>query len=120
VRIADPRTRSGGSPLQLSAASMLRSQARKANERLSLDCPVVLGIDEHTLHKKKQFATTFCDLGKRRIFDTVQGKAATDLEGFLSHLNGRERFVSTCVQPCAVWSGVISQTASWWPPPLAQ
>ena len=35
---------------------------RKAAERESLQCPMVLGIDEHTLHKKQRFATTFCDL----------------------------------------------------------
>ena len=28
---------------------------RKANERLSLQCPKVLGIDEHTLHKAKRW-----------------------------------------------------------------
>jgi transposase len=86
---------------------MLRSQARKANERLSLDCPVVLGIDEHTLHKKKQFATTFCDLGKRRIFDIVQGKAATDLEGFLSQLNGREKVKMVCIDLCSAFRSLV-------------
>jgi transposase len=62
--------------------------ARKASQRLSLDCPLILGIDENTLHKKKQFATTFCDLGNRRVFEIVAGKSASDLEGFLSRLNG--------------------------------
>jgi hypothetical protein len=28
---------------------------RKAKERISLNCPRVLGIDEHTLHKKEAF-----------------------------------------------------------------
>ena len=28
---------------------------RKANEHLSLQCPRVLGIDEHTLHKAKRW-----------------------------------------------------------------
>jgi len=40
--------------------------ARKARERLSLQCPVVLGIDEHTLHKGTRFATTFADLKNHR------------------------------------------------------
>lgn len=35
---------------------------RKARERLSWQCPKVLGIDEHTLHKGQRFVTTFCDL----------------------------------------------------------
>ena len=28
---------------------------RKASERMSLDCPAYLGIDEHTLHKGQRF-----------------------------------------------------------------
>ena len=61
---------------------------RKAAERLSLECPLMLGIDEHTLHKKTKFATTFCDLANNRIFDIVEGKSAADLEGFFSKLKG--------------------------------
>jgi transposase len=41
---------------------------RKAKERLSLDCPRILGIDEHTLHRGQRFMTTFCDLKNRRVF----------------------------------------------------
>jgi len=81
--------------------------ARKASERLSLDCPVVLGIDEHTLHKKKQFATTFCDLGNRRVFDIVPGKSASDLEGFLSRLNGRERVKMVCIDLCSAFRSLV-------------
>lgn len=81
--------------------------ARKASERLSLDCPVMLGIDEHTLHKKKQFATTFCDLGNRRIFDIVQGKSAADLEGFLSKLNGREKVKMVCIDLCSAFRRLV-------------
>lgn len=80
---------------------------RKASERLSLDCPVVLGIDEHTLHKKQQFATTFCDLGNRRIFDIVQGKSAADLEGFLSRLNGREKVKMVCIDLCSAFRSLV-------------
>jgi hypothetical protein len=64
-----------------STVSRIYSQftERKARERLSLDYPLILGIDEHTLRKKKQFATTFCDLGNPRVSDIVEGKSASDL-----------------------------------------
>ena len=38
----------------------------KARERQSLNCPQVLGIDEHTLHRGYQMVTTLCDLKNRR------------------------------------------------------
>lgn len=48
---------------------------RKARERESLQCPRILGIDEHRVHRGMPFATTFCDLKNRRIFDIVPGPA---------------------------------------------
>jgi transposase-like protein len=87
---------------------------RKARERLSLDCPLILGIDEHTLHKKKQFATTFCDLGNRRVFDIVEGKSASDLEGFLSRLNGREKVRMVCIDLCSAFRSLAPRTPRNW------
>jgi hypothetical protein len=52
--------------MKLGSATVERIYAeftsRKHRERLSLQCPQVLGIDEHTLHKGQRVATTFCDL----------------------------------------------------------
>jgi transposase len=70
---------------------------RKAKERLSLDCPEVLGIDEHTLHKGQRFATTFCDLKNHRIFDISPGRSEPELAGYLGSLNGRERVRMVCI-----------------------
>ena len=80
---------------------------RKASERLSLYCPRILGIDEHTLHKKKQFSTTFCDLGNHRVFDIVPGKSAADLEGFLSRLKGREKVKMVCIDLCSAFRSLV-------------
>jgi transposase len=62
---------------------------RKAKERLSLECPSILGIDEHSLHRRQRFATTFCDLKNHRVFDITPGKSDADLQGFLGGLRGR-------------------------------
>ncbi len=67
----------------------------------------MLGIDEHTLHKNRQFATTFCDLGNHRIFDIFEGKSATELEGFLSHLIGREKVKVVCIDLCSAYRLLI-------------
>jgi transposase len=60
----------------------------------------LLSVLAHTLHKKTQFATTFCDLGNRRVFDVVPGKSAPDLEDFLSRLKGREKLKMICIDLC--------------------
>jgi len=70
---------------------------RKARERISLDCPLYLGIDEHTLHKGQKFCTTFCDLKNHRVFDVHPGKSDEELAGFLSSLKGRKRVRLVCI-----------------------
>jgi transposase len=80
---------------------------RKAAERLSLDCPRYLGIDEHTLHKGQRFCTTFCDLKNRRIFDIRPGKSEADLAGFLSKLRGREKVKVVCIDLSSSYRSLI-------------
>ena len=80
---------------------------RKAAERLSLDCPRYLGIDEHTLHKNQRFCTTFCDLKNRRIFDIQPGKSEADLAAFLSKLKGRERVQVVCIDLSSSYRSLI-------------
>ena len=70
---------------------------RKAKERLSQDCPRILGIDEHTLHRGQRFMTTFCDLKKHRIFDISPGRSEPELAGYLSTLRGRDRVRVVCI-----------------------
>ena len=79
----------------------------KAKERISINCPRVLGIDEHTLHKKKRFATTFCDLARRRVFDIVPGKSIQDLLPFLCRLKGRHRVKVVCIDLSSSYRSLI-------------
>jgi transposase len=80
---------------------------RKASERLSLLCPQILGIDEHTLHKGCRFATTFCDLKNHRVFDVVEGKSAASLESFLLSLRGREKVRVVCIDLSSAYRALI-------------
>jgi transposase len=86
---------------ELGSASVERIYAeftsRKARERLSLECPLVLGIDEHRVHRGMPFATTFCDLKNHRIFDIVPGRSEGELRAFLSRLKGREKVRVVCI-----------------------
>ena len=71
--------------------------SRKASERQSLECPRILGIDEHRVHRGMPFATTFCDLRNHRIFDLVPGRSEPELRGFLAALKGREKVQVICM-----------------------
>lgn len=85
---------------------------RKAKERMSLDCPRILGIDEHSLHRRQRFATTFCDLKNRRVFDITAGKSDADLQGFLQRLRGRENVRVVCIDLSASYRALIRR---WFP-----
>lgn len=86
---------------------------RKAAERISLHCPQILGIDEHTIHKKKgRFATTFCDLKNHKVFDIVEGKSSEALEGFLSRLQGRDKVRMVCIDLSSPYRSLIRK---WFP-----
>ena len=85
---------------------------RKARERESLECPLVLGIDEHTVHKGHRFATTFCDLRNRRVFDISPGRSEAELRGFLSRLRGRERVRVVCIDLSSSYRALVRR---WFP-----
>ena len=86
--------------------------ARKAAERIRLDCPLYLGIDEHTLHKAHRFATTFCDLKNHKVFEVQPGKSETELSAFLGSLRGRERVRLVCIDLSSPYRRLVRQ---WFP-----
>jgi transposase len=85
---------------------------RKARERLSLDCPQVLGIDEHTLHRGQRFATTFCDLKNHRVFDISPGRSEAELASYLRTLRGREQVRVVCIDLSNSYRAMIRR---WFP-----
>ncbi len=72
-------------------------------------CPVVLGIDEHSFSKKQGYATTLCDLRQHRIFDVVKGKSAQDLKSYLSQLQGKEKVKVICIDLSSSYRQLIRQ-----------
>src|SRR5580698_2717169 len=85
---------------------------RKARERLSLDCPRVLGIDEHTLHRGQRFATTFCDLKRHRVFDISPGRSEAELSSYLRTLRGRHKVKVVCIDLSNSYRSLIRR---WFP-----
>jgi len=85
---------------------------RKAKERISLDCPQVLGIDEHTLHRSQRFATTFCDLKNHRVFDISPGRSEAELSSYLRTLRGRQNVRVVCIDLSNTYRSMVRR---WFP-----
>jgi len=101
---------------RISAPTVSRTYAtftqRKAKERLRQECPPVLGIDEHTLHRNGKYITTFCDLKAHKVFDVVQGRSSSELAQYLSKLKGREKVRVICIDLSHPYRAMIRR---WFP-----
>lgn len=65
----------------------------KLNERMNSPWPSILGIDEHFFSRRRgytEFATVFCDLKKRRLFEMCLGKDKRSILAQVNHIPGRE------------------------------
>lgn len=82
---------------------------RKAAERMSLKCPLVLGIDEHTLHKGLRFSTTLCDLKNNKIFDVVPGRSNQSLERYFKQLQGKDKVQVVCIDLSSPYRKLIQK-----------
>lgn len=83
---------------------------RRLNQEIKhRHCPRVLGIDEHSFSRKKAFATTFCDLHKRRVFDVVQGRYSSDLSTYLKSLKGKERVQIICMDLSSSYKSIAQK-----------
>jgi transposase len=80
---------------------------RLASERRTASCPRVLGIDEHFFTRRRGYATTFCDLARKRVFDVVLGRSEASLEGYLSHLKGKERVQVVCIDLSTTYRSLV-------------
>lgn len=79
-------------------------------ERLNAHCPKILGIDEHTLTKKKKgFVTTFCDLHRHRVFDVFKGRSNAELTPSLNRLQGKNNVKVVCIDLSASYKALAKQ-----------
>jgi transposase len=70
---------------------------RLAAERMGAACPQVLGIDEHFFSRKQGYATTFCDLKNRSVYDVTLGRSPLALESYLHRLEGKHLVRVVCM-----------------------
>ena len=76
-------------------------------EKLNYECPTILGIDEHTIHKGYKFATTIADLSHHRIYDIIKGKKHSDIEGALMSYKGREKVKVVCMDLSSGYRSIV-------------
>jgi transposase len=80
---------------------------RLAAERSGAPCPPVLGVDEHFFSRRLGYATTFCDLKNRSVYDVVLGRSEAALEKYLQRLDGRERVRLVCMDLASVYRSLV-------------
>jgi transposase len=78
-----------------------------AGERIARQCPRILGIDEHFFTRKHGFATTFCDLRNRKVYDVVLGRSEASLEGYFNRLQGKDLVKVVCMDLAAVYRAIV-------------
>lgn len=69
----------------------------KVRERVDTPLPRILGIDEHYFSRKDGYATTFCNLGRRRVHDVALGRSEKALEPYLAAATGKEGVRVVCM-----------------------
>ncbi len=80
---------------------------RKERMFTGRECPEELGIDEHFFSKRKGYVTTFCDLGKHRVFELAMGRSEKALEPFLLGLKGRDRVKVVCIDLSSCYRAIV-------------
>lgn len=88
----------------------------KATEHFNGHCPPVLGIDEHSIHRKKtahrrgtRFATTLCNLANHSIFDIVEGRDSKDLDTYFFALKGKEKVRVICMDLSSSYRALVTR-----------
>jgi transposase len=78
-----------------------------AGERISRECPRILGIDEHFFTRRQGYATTFCDLKNRKVHDVVLGRSEASLEGYLNRLEGKHLVEAVCMDLAPAYRALV-------------
>ena len=85
----------------------LRQLNRQFRQTHAPECPQVLGIDEHFFTRRKGYATTFCDLKNRKVYDVVLGRSEAALEPYLNRLGGKDKVRLVCMDLSGVYRAIV-------------
>lgn len=79
----------------------------KIKEALSYPAPLMIGIDEHTIHKGRKFATTIADLGNHRIYNIIEGKSLALVERTLKTYKDRDKVQMVCMDLSSSYRNIV-------------
>ena len=79
----------------------------KIKESLNYPAPLMIGIDEHTIHKGRKFATTIADLGNHRIYDIIEGKSLAQVERTLKTYKNRDKVQMVCMDLSSSYRNIV-------------
>ncbi len=85
----------------------LRYLGALAGERISRECPQVLGIDEHFFTRRHGYATTLCDLKNHKVQDVVLGRSEAALDSYLTNLQGKHLVEVVCMDLAAGYRALV-------------
>ena len=106
-----------GEKYQISTSTVER-QLHKNHERLLCEqlrypCPLVMGVDEHSIHRGRtkghKFAVTLADLRHHRIYEVFEGKNSKVLEANLRRLKGREKVKVICMDLSSPFRSIMQR-----------
>lgn len=70
-------------------------------------CPPVLGIDEHFFTRRQGYATTLCDLHRRKVYDVVLGRSELALEAYFQRLEGKAEVRVVCMDLASAYRALV-------------
>ena len=69
--------------------------------------PLMIGIDEHSIHKGRRFATTVADLGNHRVYDVIEGRSGASIESRLMSYGGRDKVRMVCMDLSSPYRAMV-------------
>ena len=84
----------------------------KLRERINAPWPKVLGIDEHFFTRRNgyaEFATVFCDLKKRRLFEICKGRDTQSISEIIDQYPGREKVEIVVIDLSNGYRGIVKK-----------
>ena len=80
----------------------------KVKEMINYPAPLVIGIDEHKIHKR-QFATTIVDLRNHRVYDIIEGKSEAKIGARIRSYPGRMQVMVVCMDLCSPYRSLVQR-----------
>lgn len=90
-----------------------RNHEKLLGGQIHYPCPIVMGIDEHSIHRRStkghKFAVTLTDLRNNRVYEVFEGKDCKTLEPQLRRLKGRGRVKVVCMDLSGSFRSMVTR-----------